>query len=241
MIVVISNLHGNFVALESSLKQIQQLNEKLRKEGREIREIFVIGVFGYMPFPKEVYSFLKDSEIRCIRGKFDHLIARWPEMSEDEKEEIPEIDRFIVEWNRSKLGKEGRRWIRFEIPSFLSKKFGDNGIFFTYGNLFEPIGGEILPDMPTSYYENFISPFKDYEMIVVSSKKPFIAETRDGKIVGAGVSGFYSKSPPIFTLIDTRNLDVSFHEFEFDRGRVEKRIKEDGLPEEILKILHHGI
>ena len=241
MIAVISNLHGNFVALESSLKQIKQLNDKFKEEGREIKEIFVIGIFGYMPFAREVYSFLRDSEIRCIRGRFDHLIARWPEMDDEEKKEIPEIDRFIVEWNREKLNKEGRRWIRFEIPSFLTRKFGDNEVLFAYGNPFEPVSGEIMPDMPTSYYENFTAPFKSYEIIVVSSKKPFIAETRYGKIVGAGIAGYYTKSKPNFVLIDTRNLDVAFYEFEFDKGIVEKRIRDENLPEEILRILHHGI
>lgn len=150
-----------------------------------------------MSFPRETYEFLKESNIRCVRGKFDHLIAKWPDMSDEEKNELPELDRIMVEWNRSKLESDGRRWIRFEMPSFLIRKYGDNDVFFVYGDPFDPIRGEILAEMPTSYYEKF--------------------------------------------MIDTRNLDVSFHEFDFDIGEVERKIKEEKLPEEIVKILHHGI
>jgi len=52
-------------------------------------------------------------------------------------------------------------------------------------------------------------------MIIVGSRKPFIAETTYGKVVGV--------------------------EVDFDAGEVEARIKEENLPEEIVKILHHGI
>ena len=238
MIVVAANLHGNFIALNSMLERVSDLKEELKEEGREIKEIFILGVFGYMPFPKETYEFLRESDIRCVGGKFDHLIAKWPEMGEEEKKEFPELDRFMIEWNRSKLESDGRRWIRFEVPSFLLRKYGDNEVFFVYGDPFDPIGGEVLPEMATSYYEKFIAPFK-YEMIVVGSRKPFIAETTYGKVVGVGVAGL--KGSPTFALIDTRNLDVSFYDFDFDVGEVEKKIKEENLPEEIVKILHHGI
>ena len=238
MIVVAANLHGNFVALKSMLESVEDIKEDLKKEGREIKEIFILGVFGYMPFPRETYEFLSQSDIRCVRGKFDHLIAKWPDMDEEEKRELPKLDRLVVEWNRSKLESEGRRWIRFEIPSFLLRKYGDNEVFFVFGDPFDPIGGEVLPNMPTSYYEKFLAPFK-YEIMVVGSRKPFIAETVHGKIVGVGVCGL--KESPTFALIDTRNLDVSFYDFDFDAGEVERRIEEENLPKELVDILHHGI
>ncbi len=134
MIVVAANLHGNFIALNRMLERISDFKEELREEGREIKEIFILGVFGYMPFPRETYEFLRESDIKCVRGKFDHLIAKWPDMSEEEKKELPELDRFMIEWNRSKLESDGRRWIRFEVPSFLLRKFGDNEVFLACGS-----------------------------------------------------------------------------------------------------------
>ncbi len=64
-----------------------------------------------------------------------------------------------------------------------------------------------------------------------------LAETTYGKVVSVGVSGL--KRSPTFAVIDTRNLNISF--YDFDAREVEKKIKEESLPEEIVKILHHGI
>ena len=236
MIVVASNLHGNVVALRRLLEEV----EKLKDEGKDIKKVFILGVFGYMPYPKEVLEEVKGLEV--ARGRLDHLIAKWKDMSEDEKSEIPELDRFIVEWNREKLGKDGRRWIRNEVPAFLTEKFGDNEFLFTYGSPFDPINGEVLPNQPSSYYENLLAPFKKFEMLVVGGYEPFIAETQYGKIVCPGVCGFYRRgNSPTFALIDTRSLDVSFYDFDFDRGVVERKIKEEGLPEEVISILYHGL
>ena len=238
MIVVASNLHGNIVALNRLLEEV----EKLKDEGKDIKGIYILGIFGYMPYPRDVYEFLSRSDIVAVRGKIDHLIARWADMSEDEKEELPALDRIMVEWNREKLGKDGRTWIRNEISGFLAEKFGNNEFLFVYGSPFDPINGEVLPNMPTSYYEQFLAPLKKYEMIIVGGYKPFVAETSYGKMVCPGVCGFYRKGEkPTFALIDTRSLDVSFYDFEFDRGKVEGKIKEEKLPEEVVKILHHGL
>ena len=64
-----------------------------------------------------------------------------------------------------------------------------------------------------------------------------LAETTYGKVVSVGVSGL--KRSPTFAVIDMRNLNISF--YDFDAREVEKKIKEESLPEEIVKILHHGI
>ena len=235
MIVVASNLHGNAIALRKLLEEV----ERLREEGKDIKGVFVLGVFGYMPFPRETMNLIVEKGISVTRGWHDHLIAKWRDMSEDEKEEIPELDRLVVEWNRERLGKEGRSWIRNDVPAFLSRRFGDNEFLFTYGSPFDPINGRVLPNQPSTYYDQFLSPLKEYEMLVVGGYEPFVAETKHGKVVCPGSCGIYPK--PTFVLIDTRGLDVSFYEFEFDRGMVERRIKEENLPDDLMRILHHGV
>ncbi len=238
MIVVASNLHGNLMSLRKLLEEV----EKLKDEGKDIKKVYILGVFGYMPYPKEVLEEVVEKDLEVTRGRLDHFIAKWKDMSDDEKSEIPELDRFMVEWNREKLGKEGRSWIRNEVPAFLTEKFGDNEFLFTYGSPFDPINGEVLPNQPSSYYESVLSPFKKFEMLVVGGYEPFVAETPYGKIVCPGVCGFYRRgNSPTFAVIDTRSLDVSFYDFDFDRGVVERKIKEEGLPEDVVRVLHHGL
>jgi len=72
------------------------------------------------PYPKDVHEAIIGNGIVATRGRIDHLIARRG-LSDEEKEEIPEFERFIVEWNREKLGKERRSWIRNEVLGFLAE------------------------------------------------------------------------------------------------------------------------
>ncbi|AEA47497.1 metallophosphoesterase family protein [Archaeoglobus veneficus] len=243
-VAVISNLHGNLLALASALSKI----ERLREKGEEINKIYVLGVFGLMPYPKEVYQFISSAEnIFPVRGKYDHLIAKWRELEEDEKERLredhPDFVIRMIEWNWEMLGKDGRSWLRNDVPAFIIEKFGEkNEILFVYGEPFNPTGEDVKPKMPTSYYESLLAPLRKYEMLVVAGPIPFIAETRYGKVVCPGSAGFQpiKDSKPSFAIIDTDNMYVAFDDFEYSKKDVEDRIKEYDLPSELIDLLHHG-
>ncbi len=242
-VAVISNLHSNLLAIASVLSKI----ERLRENGSDINRIYVLGVFGLMPYPREVFQFISNADnIHAVRGRYDHIIARWNEMRDEEKErlkeELPDFVIKVLGWSQEVLGKEGRSWIRNDVPAFISEKFGENEILFVYGEPFNPTGKDVRPKMPTSYYESLLAPLRKYEMLVVAGPVPFIAETRYGKVVCPGSAGFqpvkYSK--PRLAIIDTDNMNVNFEEFEFNKRDVEERIKELKLPNELIDILHHG-
>lgn len=235
-IAVISNVQGNLLALTNALAEI----EKLKESGRKIEKVYVLGLLGCFPYPKEVVEMMKNSElISAVRGKLDHLIARWEEIDKEEVEDLPEYMIKTIEWNWKELGRL-RSWLRNELPAFLVESFGNNKFLFVYGDPFNPVNGEILPKKSTAYYDQFTSPLK-YDLIAVSSKEPFIAETRHGKIVCVGSAGFSVKdSKPTFAVIDTKTTDVSFFDFEFNKKSVEDRIREKKLPEELIGILYRG-
>ena len=242
-IAVVSNLHGNLKAFATALGEI----EKLKERGKDIEKVVVIGIFGYMPYPKEVYKLLSQaSNILCVRGRIDHVIAKWSDMSEEEKEEFRAEEPFlakIVEWNWEEMGREARKWIRNDVPAFLFEKFGDNEFAFSYGKPFN-IHSEVKPKMPLSYYESIMSSIKKYEMLVVAGYEPLLAETVYGKIVCPGGTGIHKRNmKPSFAVIDTASLDVSFHEFDYARKEVEDRLRELELPEfnKLLDLLYHGI
>ncbi|RUM32732.1 MAG: metallophosphatase family protein [Archaeoglobus sp.] len=239
---VISNVHGNLKALVAALSEI----EKLKENGKNIERVIVIGVFGYMPYPKEVYKLLLNSNLLCVRGRIDHLIAKWSDMDEDSKKQFTAEEPFlakIVEWNWEKMGRDARKWIRNDVPAFLFDKFGDNEFIFSYGKPFN-IHSEVKPKMPLSYYESIMASIRKSEMLIVAGYEPFIAETTYGKVVCPGGAGLHKKGlKPSFAVIDTTNLDVSFHEFSYSKKDVEDRIRELMPPEfeELVSLLYHGI
>jgi len=235
-IAILSNLHGNLHALSNAISKI----EKLKESGRKIEKIYILGLLGYFPYPREVVELVKNSDyISAVRGKYDHLIARWNEVDEDEIEDVPKFVIEVIKWNWDKLGKL-RSWLRNEVPAFLVENFGNNKFLFIYGDPFNPVNGQILPKQPTTYYEQFTSPLK-YDLIAVSSKEPFIAETMHGKIVCVGSSGFsYRGNNPVFAVVDTKTTDVSFFEFDFNKKIVEDAVRENNLPSEVIEILYRG-
>ncbi len=237
MIVVASNLHGNVFALEALLDRVERL-----KENFDIKGIYLIGVFGYLPYPKETHELIVEKGIKAVRGRMDHLIAEWHEMDEEDKESLSDLERKIVEWNWDALGREGRKWLRNEVPSFLAEKIGDNEFLMVYGSPYDPINGKVLPNQPSSYYESILAPFRKYEMLIVGGYERFVAETAYGKVACPGACGVYANQPS-FAVIDTRSLDVSFEDFDFETGNVERDIRErlpEETVEEVIDILHHG-
>ena len=235
-IAVISNVQGNLPALTNALAEI----EKLKESGRKIEKVYILGLLGYFPYPKEVVEIVKNSDsIAAVRGKYDHLIARWEEIDEEDIEDLADFMIKTIEWNWKELGKL-RSWLRNELPAFLVENFGNNRFLFVYGDPFNPVNGEILLKRSTAYYEQFIAPLK-YDLIAVGSKEPFIAETRYGKIVCVGSIGFgVRNSKPTFAVIDTKTTDISFFDFEFNRKSVEDKIKENNLPQQLIEILYRG-
>ncbi|USS40780.1 metallophosphatase family protein [Thermococcus aggregans] len=246
-VAVLANINGNFPGLVKALGRIEELKE----EGYEIEKYYILGnIIGLFPYPKEVLDVLddliKNNNVKIIRGEFDQIIA----MSDPHAEGPEYIDELNIEpyikealkYTWEKLGHEGREFIR-DLPIYLVDKIGENDIFGVYGSPLNPFEGKVLPDQPTTYYEAIMRPVKDYELLLVSSPKlPVNAMTRYGRVVCPGSVGF----PPgkehkaTFALIKVDNLHTKFVEVDYDKKVIEDKIKAEGLPEELIKILYHG-
>lgn len=249
-IAVVSNLYGNLPALERIISEVQGL----REHGRDIEQIYIMGVLGFMPYPRGVYERIENSEefLIPVKGKYDQLISSLNELEEGTLEEIkdllPQFVMDMLEWNRDAIGKEGRNWLKY-MPSYLKQKFGENDFFFVYGDLFKQVEeseifwqAEIKPRMSISYYESFLEPLRSYEVVMVGGRAHYVVETRYGKVVCPGSGGLKPTrdTGPHFAVIDTVNTDVSFFEFDFEKTNTYQKIKEMNLPEETTDLLYHG-
>ncbi len=245
--VVLANIAGNFPALAAALEEV----EKLKEEGYEIGKYYVLGnLVGLFPYPQEVLNTLKGlrkgNQLKVIRGELDQLIAASDPHAEG-KDYIDRLDlnpyiKTTLRYTWEKLEHEGRESLR-DTPIYLVDRIGKNDIFGVYGSPLNPFEGRVLPEQPSSYYETIMRPVKDYEMLLVASPRyPVNAMTRYGRIVCPGSLGF----PPgrahktTLGLVDTETLHTKFIEVEYDKKLVEERIKKEGLPNELIRILYHG-
>ncbi|ADC65443.1 conserved hypothetical protein [Ferroglobus placidus DSM 10642] len=244
MIIAASNLNGNMEALAELLSRVENLREKYREEGRDVQRIYIVGIFGYMPYPKEVYKAIKNSDlITPVGGYFDRMLIKFGELSEEEREaiknDLPEYEYKMLEFNWEMLGHEGRKWLRNEVEFHVVEKFGDTRVSVSY---FDPTGEEADHWKSEEYYDKVIEEFERADIKIIGGKEPFIKVTQHGKVVCPGNAGVRNsrEDDPTFAVIDTRNLDVWIEEFSFDFKLVEDRIKEYELPEALVHVLYHG-
>ncbi|WP_456329319.1 hypothetical protein [Archaeoglobus sp.] len=241
MIAILSNLHSNLPALAEILSRV----EKLKEEGVDVKKVYILSAFGLMPYPEETYKLLSGSQgkiISVVAGKYDRLLAKWNDLSDEEKEELVGkelMDVIDLYWDM--LGHEGRKWVRNMTERFIAEKFDWNEFYFTYGLLENP---DEMPaeKQPPTYYEAKFADLKKYEVIAVAGREPYAVNTKIGKIVCPGIAGLGRE--PTFALVDTKTLHVSFETFSYNIKEVEDRIKELNVPEttkEYLKdILYRG-
>ncbi|MET1123697.1 MAG: hypothetical protein ABWW66_00340 [Archaeoglobaceae archaeon] len=220
MIIALANLHSNLLALA----EILSYAERMKEEGTSVEAVYVISPFGLMPYPREVYELLheKPEFIRVVAGKYDRLLAKWSELSEEEKESYGVVAEVLdVYWDM--LGHEGRKWVRNMEESFLTERFGDNEFYFVYG-LLEAPDEMPLENEPPSYYEAKFAELRKYEVIVVAGRKQYVVPTRIGKFVCPGVAGLGRTAD--FAVIDTKGLAVSFDSVEYKVSEVEDAIEQ---------------
>ncbi|WP_456368963.1 metallophosphoesterase family protein [Thermococcus sp.] len=248
-VAVLANINGNLPALAKALEKI----EALKEEGYEIEKYYVLGnIVGLFPYPKEVLDTLDDlirnNTVKVIRGEFDQVIAMSDPHAEGpdyiDKLSYPKYIKKALKYTWEKLDHDGREFIR-DLPIYLVDKIGKNDIFGVYGSPLNPFEGQVLPDQPTSYYEAIMRPVKDYEILFVASPKyPVNAMTRYGRVICPGSIGY----PPsknhkaTFALVEVDTLHTKFIEVDYEDEKriIEEKIKKEGLPEEIIKILYRG-
>jgi hypothetical protein len=242
-IVVASNCHGSLPALESLLTEVERLKER----GRDISRIYLLGIFGIFPYAREVYELLSSSKssserdadliniITPIKGKHDRLIEKPERM---EANDLPEFEKKALTFAHDALGHEGRKWLRTSVASSVAENFGDNRFYFTYS----PASEDVLPKMPTSYYENMLLGLEKYDVVAVAGYQPFLVKTKYGKLVCPGSISIAAgrDAKPSFAVIDVETTAVEFFNLEYGKSEVERRVKDSGLPEEVIKVLYHG-
>jgi predicted phosphodiesterase len=95
--LVLSDLHANLAALESSLKAA---------EGQWERVVCLGDIVGYGPDPNEVATQIRQMGAVTIRGNHDKAVAEL--MNTDD---FNPVAKMAVEWTRSQLSNENLDWL----------------------------------------------------------------------------------------------------------------------------------
>lgn len=134
MIAIISDIHGNFVALSKVLEMIDQLG---------VTEIYCLGdVVGYYSQVNECCEELRRRKVKCVMGNHDWYMAAG--VNCERSRSVNDC----LEYQRSIISKENLEWVRSFKPIIVA-----NGLNMVHGGWNNPID-EYLNIADLAYFDN---------------------------------------------------------------------------------------
>jgi len=134
MMAVISDIHGNFPALQAVLREIE-------KSGCE-RIVSLGDVAGYYCQINECIELLKQKNIPNILGNHDYYLAY------DQPCPRSNMANILLEYQRAKIKPENMEWLRCSVPRM---ECGETS--FVHGGWRDPLD-EYLTDVSEEYFRN---------------------------------------------------------------------------------------
>jgi putative phosphoesterase len=153
-IAVISDIHGNFVALKAALSDIK---------GRKTSRIVCLGdVAATGPQPAEVIEHLHKMSCPCIMGNTDETLAKGlpskfahAGTSEEDRRRLEALDL----WTRKKLTKSHRRYLS-TFKSMLEVHFGSGQSLLCYHGSPRSNKDEIMPTTPNEELAHWLEGYR---------------------------------------------------------------------------------
>ena len=221
---VLSDIHGNRVALEAILDDL---------DGRDVDALVHAGdVVGYNPWPAACLDALRERGIPTVMGNHDRAVASGTAFR------FNDMARAGVEYAREQLSEEELEWLadrpdeRFEFDERVHIVHGhpDDPDRYTYPGEFaaDMIRGEadILVMGHTHVQGHAV--FEDRRRKTIVMNPGGVGQPRDGDPRAA------------YAIVDLDAVDVEEYRIEYDVDRVIEAVREAGLPERIGLRLRNG-
>lgn len=241
-IAFISDIHGNFTALQAVMAALK---------GEACDLTLCLGdIVGYGPCPRECVDYIRQNNIQTVLGNHDEYVTL---LMDPRLDRLREDIRVAIEWTQSQLSMDALKWLAqlpFEMAaddyftfihgSFAPGKWGyclDEGTFaanFKYqtaklafcGHNHSPLVGIDRPGaMPVvDYIRHCKLPDEEKIMVNVGS----VGQPRDRDPRACAVT----------YVVETRELKL--HRIEYDIAAVQEKIRAAGLPEKFAQRLEVG-
>lgn len=244
-ILILSDIHANFTALEAALTQAA---------GRWDVAVCLGDIVGYGPDPAEVSEKIRSIAQACIRGNHDKAVAGI--MS---TEDFNPVAKAAVDWTRSQLSPQLMKWLA-ELPHGPMKShdlvlvhgaFQDEDEYvFTPAQALEGLldstaavtfFGHTHHQGGFSYLDN------NLEVLQIRPRAnelfaPLRIEADKRYLLNPGSIGQPRDADPraSFAIADLANQTVEFWRVPYEIGKVQSRMRKAGLPEPLVQRLEFG-
>jgi putative phosphoesterase len=228
-VAVITDIHGNFPALEASLAAIDAVG---------VEAIYCGGdLVGYGPHPNEVCALIEDREIPTIYGNYDYAIGR--ELDDCGCAYVTEHDRELgkrsVAWTLENTDQRSKDFMR-GLPFDLHFALGGRAVHLVHGSP-RKVNEYLFEEKPASLYERLAAAETDEVLAFGHTHKPWMHTYGGVLFVNCGSVGKPKDGDPraafaVFELDAAGMVQVSIERVPYDAEAVAREVEAAGLPGE---------
>jgi putative phosphoesterase len=227
-VAVITDIHGNLAALETTLEWIDEAG---------IERIFCGGdLVGYGPYPNEVCALIEGRAIPTIYGNYDYAIAR--DLDDCGCAYVTEHDRELgqqsVAWTLEHTAQPAKDFMR-GLPFDLHFEVGGIPVHLVHGSP-RKVNEYLFEDKPASLYERLAAAEEDRALVFGHTHKPWVREFDGVLFVNCGSVGKPKDGDPRASLVLLQasggELDVTIPRVEYDAKTAARDVAAAGLPSE---------
>jgi putative phosphoesterase len=227
-VAVITDIHGNLVALRATLSRIAD---------RSIERIYCGGdLVGYGPRPNEVCALIQERGIPTIYGNYDYAIARdqgdcgCAYTSPHDRE----LGQQSVVWTLEHTDPAAKEFMR-GLPFELRFAVGSVDVHLVHGSP-RKVNEYLFEDKPARLYERLAAAERDRVLVFGHTHKPWVREHGGVLFVNCGSVGKPKDGDPrsAFAVLHASpgSLDVTIERVAYDTAAVAEEVRRGGLPAE---------
>ncbi len=218
---LISDVHGNLIALERVLEELNSCDE-----------IYCAGdVVGYYPFPNEVVEVLKGYGVRSVMGNHDYAVVTG---------DFSGFNPYAEEagrWTRERLRPENLEWLA-ELPIKIETEWFD---MYHGAPAEDEMAFEIYLFPEDPMIEDFVETLGK-SIVVGHTHVQFLKYFGDRFFLNPGSVGQPRDGDPrsAFAIFDTESGKVVLRRVEYEIDEVCDAVMKAGLPEFLCFRLYNG-
>ena len=227
-VAVITDIHGNLVALEAALAAIDAMG---------VDQIYCGGdLVGYGPDPNEVCALIEDRAIPTIYGNYDYAIAR--ELDDCGCAYVTPHDRELgqqsVIWTRANTNARAKAFM-LGLPFDLRFAMGETRVRLVHGSP-RKVNEYLFEDKPASLYERLAASAECDVLVFGHTHKPWVRAYGGVLFVNCGSVGKPKDADPraafaVLELTDGK-VSVAIERVPYDAEAVAREVEAVGLPSE---------
>ena len=226
-IAVITDIHGNLLALEESLAAIDAIGVDALYCGGDL--------VGYGPRPNEVCAVIQAREIPTIYGNYDYAIGR--DLDDCGCAYVTEHDRELgqrsVAWTLAHTDQQHKDFMR-ALPFDLRFMLGEQRVRLVHGSP-RKVNEYLFEDKPARTFER-IAALSDCDVLVFGhTHKPWIHTYGGVLFVNCGSVGKPKDGDPragfaVLELDQSGRVQASIERVPYDAEAVAREVEAAGLP-----------